>query len=157
MQLTPVQLRENVLEFLRDNHVMHVATTDGIVPIASVLVYVVDDQCNFYFLTFQHARKVVHLEKNNNISLAVWEHNTMLVEVEGTASLIEDVERKRELVQALAEVATHEARFWPPIFRIDDTEHLLYKITPERMRMLDVTKKALTHSALPFVEVALRD
>jgi hypothetical protein len=55
----------------------------------------------------------------------------------------------------LAEIATQESRFWPPIFRIDESEHVIFEVVPERVRTLDITEKGMTHTTLPFEEVVL--
>jgi nitroimidazol reductase NimA-like FMN-containing flavoprotein (pyridoxamine 5'-phosphate oxidase superfamily) len=85
MALTPEQRRANTLEFLKDACVMNLATTDGNVPLASIMLYAVDDAFHFYFVSFRSAKKVAHIAKNPRVSISVWGHNTALVEVEGNA------------------------------------------------------------------------
>jgi len=83
---TPFKIREDAREFLDRNFVMHLATVgkDG-APYVSILVYASDDAFNLYFVTYKHSKKAENIKNDARTSVAIWEHNTLLIQIESSS------------------------------------------------------------------------
>lgn len=150
-----MESKNQLLSFLRANYVMSIATSDNDMPSSSILLYHVDEGLNFYFATHTNSLKVRNLQKNPRISLSVWEHNKMLVQANGKAIELTSDEEKVLIIDKLAESAAKGANFWPPLFRIKGDDYIVFKITPDWMRVLDLEKDTMTQVDSPFTEVML--
>ena len=146
---------ERVVHFLKNNFVMNIATTDGDKPSASVVIYVIDEHLNFYFVTHKDSYKTKHLLKNPNISFSVWQFLEMSVQADGTTNVVEDEAQKEWVMSAFGDAATKDPNFWAPIFRIKGSDYILFKITPHWMRMLDLTHNTVRQRESPFTEIKL--
>jgi uncharacterized pyridoxamine 5'-phosphate oxidase family protein len=147
--------REMVLKFLNNNFVMNIATTDGLKPSASVVVYVIDEHLNFYFVTHKDSYKTRHLINNPHISFSIWEFHKMSIQADGTTAVVENEAEKEWVMNAFGDAATKDPNFWAPIFRIKGGEYVLFKITPHWMRMLDLSRNTVRQHESPFTEIEL--
>lgn len=149
------KLKSDVLAFLRQNFIMSVAVSEGDKPSSSILLYYVDDDLNFHFATHKDSHKARKLIKNPNISLSVWKHGEMLVQVDGRATEIIDLQDKLAIVDFLAEATIKGDNFWPPLLRIKGDNYAVFKIKPTWMRKLDLVQDTISQVDSPFEEIQL--
>lgn len=145
--------REEVLEFLKRQFIMNVATISDNKPHSSVLLYTIDDEFTITFATHADTYKAKNLINNPHISLSIWEHGEMLVQADGKAELIEDEAEKLEMVERLAEAAAKDDDFWPPLLRLGGTDYVVFHIKPYWMRALDLTNDTIRAKESPYTDI----
>ncbi len=134
---------------------MQIATVSGDQPGVSVMLYTVDDDMNFYFGTHKDSFKIKNLLANPKVSAVVWEFGKIQVQINGSASPVEDSSEQAEAMEKLADSATMNSDFWPPLFRIKGGDYILMKIKPNWMRVLDLTNNTIRQEESPFIEIKL--
>lgn len=134
---------------------MQIATVSGDQPGVSVMLYTVDDDMNFYFGTHKDSFKIKNLLTNPKISAVVWEFGKIQVQINGTAIPLEDPSEQVKIMDQLADSATKDSEFWPPLFRIKGGEYILMKIKPTWMRVLDLTNNTMRQESSPFIDIKL--
>jgi len=132
---------------------MDLATSHEDKPAVASAVYVIDEDLNFYFVTYRVSLKAQNLINNPQCSLTVWQFLEMSVQASGTASIVEDEEKKTWVLDGLADAATKDPNFWAPIFRIKGGDYVVFKITPTWMRALDLSQSTVRQQESPFTEV----
>ncbi len=145
--------KRDVIAFLKDHFVMEIATSYDNKPTVSPVIYVMDADGCFYFVTYRLSCKAQNLIKNNQASLTVWEFLKMCVQVDGTTTVVEDPEKIAWVMDAFADAATKDPNFWAPIFRIQRGDYCVFKITPTWMRVLDLTHSTVRQAESPFTEI----
>lgn len=148
-------IKKEVLAFLKANIIMSIAVCSNNKPISSILLYYVEDDFTFYFATHESSYKAKVLLENPAVSLSVWKFNDMLVQVDGTAQPIRDEHEKLAMVDKLAESASKEKDFWPPLLRIKGNDYIVFKITPTWMRQLDMKQNTISQTESPLTEITL--
>lgn len=149
------KIKTDTLSFLKNNFVMEIATAKDNKPAASVVVYVIDDELNFYFVTYRNSFKAQNLLLNPQISLTVWQFLKMSVQVDGEASVVEDEAQKEWVIDAFADAATKDPNFWAPIFRIKRGDYCVFKIKPIWIRTLDLSHSTVRQEQTPFTEIKI--
>lgn len=140
-------------DFLKQKFVMELATCVDNKPAVAPVIYVVDEQLNFYFVTYLHTLKAQNLIANPKCSFVVWEFLKMSVQASGIASIVNDEEKKAWVAEAFADAATRDPNFWAPIFRIKRGDYAVFKIEPTWMRVLDLTHNTVRQEESPFTEI----
>ncbi len=142
-----------VLAFLRSVSVMNLAVSSDDKPISSVLLFHVDDDFTFYFGTHSDSYKALAIRKNPNVSLSIWGHKLMLVQVDGIAEeILEPVTVDLALNDIVA--ATNNIKnFWPPVLRIRGNGYAVFSIKTTWMRALDLQSDAISEKELPFTMI----
>lgn len=148
-------LKTEVLGFLRENFIMSAAVSQNDKPSSTILLYYVDDDLNFYFATHTDSYKTRKLLQNPAISISVWKHNEMLLQGDGIATEVTDVQQKLSIVDKLAESASKGPDFWPPLFRIGGEAYIVFKIKLTWLRKLDLKQDTMTQVDSPFEEIIL--
>lgn len=134
-------MREKILAFLKKNQVMVLATVDSQKhPHCSPLLYVADDDLNIYFFTHDDSRKAVHLSENEYVAVSVWSHDEFSLQIEGSASVVSDVDTITEKIGFLADAAAKEStKFSPPILRLSsEMNYVVFKIKVSTVRFIDL-------------------
>lgn len=148
--------KQDVIKFLRSVNIMSLAACHGDKPISTILLFAVDEDLNFYFATRSETYKTKALEVNPNVSMAIWEHKRMLVQVDGKAEKIENLEEVNEVIDMLADSVSRIGNFWPPVVRFNDKgEYAVFRITPHWLRSLDLTNESIREKEDPFTEIDL--
>lgn len=142
--------------FLENHFVMSLATSNENRPAVAPVVYVLDKELNFYFVTYKTSYKAQNLIKNPHCSFTVWEFLKMCVQGAGEVTVVEDEKRQNWVMDAFADVATRDPNFWAPIFRIKREEYCVFKIKPTWLRVLDLTHNTVRQQESPFTEVNLK-
>lgn len=153
--LTYEKTKSEMISFLKDNFVMNLATVNENKPAVAPVVYVTDDELNFYFVTYRQSFKAQNLVNNSQCSFTIWKFLEMCVQVDGLASLVEDEAKKEWVVKAFADSATKDPNFWAPIFRIKRGDYCVFKIKPTWMRVLDLTHNTVRQEESPYTEIKL--
>ncbi len=148
-----VQIKQKVEAFLREHFVMELATSYKDKPSVSPVVYIVDDDLQFYFVTYADSVKAQKLQKNPYCSFTIWESQQMSIQADGTAQVITDVQKIEWVMDAFADAATKDPHFWAPIFRIKKRSYQVFKITPTWMRSLDLSQSTVRQQKTPFTEI----
>ena len=155
--LTYEKIKSEAIQFLKDNFIMEIATSHDNNPSVSVVVYMIDENLNFYFITQRNSYKAKYIINNPRISLVVWEHLKMSVQADGVVSIVEDVVKKDWVLNAFADATTKEKNFWSPLLRIKNGEYIIFKISPTWMRILDLSTTTIRQDLSPFTEINLSD
>lgn len=88
------KIKIDMTAFLKEKFVMELATSVDNKPTVAPMVYAVDDDLNFYFITYTYTLKAENLIVNPHCSFVVWEFLRMSVQASGTASVVEDETKK---------------------------------------------------------------
>lgn len=147
--------KEEVRNFLKTQYLMQIATADNDQPGVSVMLYTIDDDLNFYFGTHKDSYKIKNLLKNPKISLVVWKFGEIQVQANGTTTPLEDPNEQIKIMDQLADSATKDTDFWPPLFRIKGDDYIIMKIKPNWMRVLDLTNNTVRQEDDPFTDINL--
>jgi nitroimidazol reductase NimA-like FMN-containing flavoprotein (pyridoxamine 5'-phosphate oxidase superfamily) len=148
------QLRLEVMEALRINPLMVLATTDeNGQPQCNTLVYTIDDDLNFYFITRSNTKKSKNIEANPNVSLSACFRPPYNIEAIGKAEPVTDEETKLMIMDAFAQHVINLENIWPPIFRYSQDEYVFYKIVPTSLRALEMKKQHITEDEPPFYQL----
>ncbi len=148
-------IKSDTISFLKQHWVMELATCSDQKPAVTPVVYVMDDDLHFYFITYRDTLKARNLLVNPECSLVVWEFLHMSVQVSGVATLVEDEAKKAWVVEAFADAATKDPNFWAPIFRIQGGDYAVFEIQPTWMKSLDLTHSTVRQEESPFTEITL--
>lgn len=148
-------MEQKILDFLKKEAIMTIAVADGDKPQSSVVLYTINDDFTMYFAVHTSSYKAQTLLKNPKISLSVWDHNEMLVQADGTVTVIEGKELQDMIFTRLAsQISRAGEDFWPPVFRVShDETYTVFEVKPHWLRSLDLTKPNLTEEKPPFYEV----
>lgn len=148
--------KKRVRDFLQRHFIMQIATVSPRnKPHASVMLYHMDRDFTFYMVTHRETYKSQNLLKKPYISLSVWEHGHMMVQADAKVSTVKDKKQALAITEKLADAATADEGFWPPLFRIGGDEYILFKIKPTWLRALDLTSTTITSKHTPFTEIKL--
>jgi nitroimidazol reductase NimA-like FMN-containing flavoprotein (pyridoxamine 5'-phosphate oxidase superfamily) len=149
--------KPEVIKFLRSVNIMSLAACHGDKPLSTVLLYAVDDDFNFYFATRSETYKAKALAINPKVSLSVWEHKKMLIQVDGQAQQISNLERANEVVEMLADSTARIGDFWPPVVQQKQKgEYIIFKIKPDWLRALDLSNNTIRGDKDAFTEFDLK-
>lgn len=145
--------KEEVRDFLNSQYLMQMATMNGDQPGVSVMLYTIDDDLNFYFGTHKDSFKIKNLMENPKVSLVVWKFGEIQVQANGEAHPIDDEEEQVKILEKLADSATKDEDFWPPLFRIKGDDYIIMKIKPNWMRVLDLKNNTVRQEGSPFTDI----
>ena len=134
------ELKRTVKDFLNGHRKAILAfISEGNQPSVSLMLYVIDDELNFYFGTRKEFQKYERLLENNKVALAVVEEGInpcKVVQVQGTAEFIPEEKMKETL-------SFFESKNPSKYYVKDAPDFVMFKIHPQRMRLLDATNGKL--------------
>ncbi len=150
--------KENVkakaLDYLKGEALMVLATCGkDCRPYATAMLFVVDDDLNFYFITREDTKKAANLADNPMAALSVGFESPMNVQAEGPVERIDGEAERTDLFAKLADAGGKIKDFWPPLLRIEAGDYLLFRLTPERVRVLDMESERVNEAELPFTDI----
>lgn len=145
--------KKQILEFLKSVAIMSIAAVGEHGPVSSVVVFAVDNDLSFYFLTKRETYKAKALLKNPKISLCVWEHRKMLVQASGSVIEVESGDEFNKIHEQIDKASHVIKNFWWPILNINKGEYVIFKIHPEWIRALDLTGKNIKEEGDPFFTI----
>lgn len=135
------KLEKLINNYLRQSHMMQVATVSGRKPWVATVYYVVDDELNLYWASPEKTNHSQHIRKNSNVAVAVpvvHKKNKPVVglQAEGQANIIENI----KLCEKIAEKYASEFGFgdkWIEKVCDGQTVHKLYKFKPTKFVLFD--------------------
>lgn len=150
-------MKEEILKFLQNQHIATLATvTKDNRPHAAVILYAVDQDLNLYFATHKKTEKIDNVKQNNKVSLTIWKHKELSVQIEGEGEEVTDSQECSKILEVLAVSASKEnSDFYPPILRIKGQDYAIYKIKPTRCRYLDFKDEHINESSPTVHELTL--
>lgn len=129
------------IEFLRSKTTAVISTVSPAgQPMAATIYFVVDDDFNFYFTTKSFTRKNQNLETNPNVALVVGtQSEPVTAQIQGVATRITN-QGEIDLRMGQIEEIFAKNQYVAPLFQLAPprNEVLVYKITPNWMRWLDL-------------------
>lgn len=149
--------KQDIINFLRNVNIMSLAACYEDKPLSTVLLFAIDNDLNFYFTTRSETYKTKAIEGNPKVSMSIWEHKKMLVQVDGVATKVDNLEKVNEVIDMLAESVTRIGDFWPPVIRFKGRgDYTVFKITPNWLRALDLGGNSIRQDEDPFTEIDLK-
>lgn len=149
------QIKDAATSFLKENFVMALSTANENGPATAPVIFVTDEDLNFYFVTYRISYKAQNLINNPKCSFAIWQFLKMSVQGAGEASIVEDEAKQAWVMDSFADAATKDPNFWAPIFRIKRGDYCIFKIKPTWLRVLDLTHNTVRQQESPFTEIKL--
>lgn len=136
-------LKEDVLNFLNAHRKAVFAITSEGRPSASLMLYVIDDDLNFYLGTRKGFIKYDRLKENPNVAIAVVEEGMdplRVVQVQGSVEFIPEEETEKTL-------KFFESKNSSKYYVKDAPDFIMFKVIPSRIRWVDATSGDLaTHN-----------
>ncbi len=134
---------------------MSIAVCDQSKPLSSIVLFAVDDDFTIYFASLRDSFKARTLQKNNKISLCVWQTKQMLVQADGEVSLLQKKKEAGEALEKIVQSATSLEDFWPPILQIKGHDYQVFKVHLTWMRALDLTSAHISETESMFTDFFL--
>ena len=154
--MTTVIPKEDILDFIKSQFIMQIATCSENKPAVSVMLFAIDDSFNIYFATHRNSYKSKNLLSNPKVGIAIWEHTKMLIQIDADVEEITNSDDVAKALDMLADQATKSEEFWPPVFRINNGEYVIFKAKPYWARALDLTRSTIRQEDTPFTEINLK-
>ncbi len=121
-------------------------------PVATVLLYAIDDDFTMYFATHRSTIKAKSLAIDPKISFSVWRNHEMLIQASGATREVTDSNQLESVLDKLAESTTTVEDFWPPILQVKGSDYVVYEIKIDWMRALDLSNVAI-HNEQQFSQI----
>lgn len=122
-------------------------------PQVNVMLFAVDKEFNFYFTTHKSSRKAKNLKQNNRISITVWKHKQMMVQADAKVAPLTKEPEINHALDLLADKATMDDEFWPPLLQIEGNDYIIYKAKPSKITALDLSKPTIHKATSPFTVI----
>lgn len=144
--------KDEVLKFLKENPIMSAAMCGGSDrPVSTVLLFAVDDNFAIYFATRGGTYKDKALSINPMMSVSVWKHKEMEVQMSGKAAKVTDPKEIDDHLDRLVDAIEMIDDFWAPILRMKG-DYVFYRFKPDWVRVLDLSSDSLSESESGFTE-----
>jgi len=128
----------NIYAFMKKNHiaVLATATKDG-KPYAATVYYATDSKLNVFFVTKDRTQKSRILTENPRAAVVVYEADTQTtVQISGNVSVVDNPEMLAKALRMMSGYSKETAGTEEtPIEKLNSGNYLLYKISPESIRM----------------------
>lgn len=135
-------------EFLKNNKLATIATisVENNGPQASLVYYVNNDNFHIFMVTSTESRKVKNIFKNNKVALVIGQEiKPLVLQIEGEASIVDDQDKKREIVSRYLDIANEsnpESINFPPIMKIpSDSGFIVVEITITHFKFSDFSAR----------------
>jgi general stress protein 26 len=137
----------NLRSLLESNVLGVISTAQENGTESAVVHFEADESCAIYLNTRTSSRKYANILKNPNVSFVVYGRDpAMTLQLEGTASIIEDISAIKDEYSKLLK-RTLAAGTVPPIMKTSSSEMALIKITPTWARFSDFSENGLSAAA----------
>lgn len=153
--ITPIS-KQQVFDFLKSVSIMSLAACDGDKPLATVLLFAIDEDLTIYFATRESSHKAVAIQKNPQVSLTVWYTQQMLVQIDGNANRIHNPNEVNEAMNKIVEASSQIKNFWPPLLSYNTHDpYAIFAIKPTWVRALNLSNDVIKAAEPPFTQIAL--
>jgi nitroimidazol reductase NimA-like FMN-containing flavoprotein (pyridoxamine 5'-phosphate oxidase superfamily) len=144
--------REEILAFLKGMPILSLSACKEGKPVASIVVFAIDDDFTIYFASHGDSIKAEALRQNPTLAYSVWKQDTMLVQGGGEARELKDEEYSRAMNKILKAMENIE-NFWPPILRITGENYTAFAVKPAWIRALDLSQPSYDGAERPFSDL----
>ena len=131
------KIEQSALQFAKARKLAIISTvsSEG-VPESAMVLYHIDDEFNFFFVTRSDSRKVRNLSTNKNISVVIGtDLGPSTLQMSGTAEIIPQDEQKT-FIENLSKDTTLGALYYGPFLEIVGINFTLYKVKMNWVRWL---------------------
>lgn len=151
--LNSTEAHKQASDFLSTQYFMSIATIgkEGC-PHVSTVVYFIDKDLNFYFLTNKNTRKVEDLFHNEQIGGEVHNVPEWYVQFRGTITALDEDETNK-VIDLFAERANEFKDFWPPLFMQKNITYVAFKIQPKWLRLTDLSNMNISATQPPIYTI----
>ena len=136
--------KTKALDFLKDHHVgvLSTATKDG-QPWGSAIVFALDEDLKFYFVTRAETLKYQNIKANPTVALTVADpKDQVTVQIQGKVSRVEAKDYIDVVFKKLAHVKPHDDASWvPPVIKVHKGDYMVLCITPTHVQYADFKQK----------------
>ncbi|MFA6407342.1 MAG: pyridoxamine 5'-phosphate oxidase family protein [Candidatus Paceibacterota bacterium] len=138
------KIKKEAKEYLQSEKLAVVSTvsSEG-KPQSATVLYLLDDEFNFFFVTRSDTKKVENLLTNNDVSIVVGaQMGPVTMQMSGVATLLSSTEQK-EFVYKLSKNTELKQLYYGPFLNLEGINFSLYRvaITWARWLKIDIEKK----------------
>lgn len=130
--------REHILNFLKDNSVAVLATTDkNCQPHSAAIYYHVDENINLYFITKRDTTKSNNIHSTGKAAITVFEAKSQTtVQAIGKVSEENDINITQKVFnEVLRKSMSASEAGVPPISKLQAGPYVVYCFTPDSLKM----------------------
>lgn len=147
--------KNHVLDVMRKISLMSLAVCGADnQPQSHMLLFSVDKNFTMYFATTTNSNKYISLQKNNKVGASIFSDKEMFIQIQGVVTEIVDQDFA-QILEKLAETATNLPNFWHPLLQIANSKYSVFTLTPKSIRVLDLSRDTISHSASPFINIKI--
>jgi len=131
--------KEQALRFLKSNHLAAVGTiSKNGEPHVATLLYLMDDDFNFYFITHRYTRKCNNLEGNNKVGIAITSdaNGPETVQIQGESEILAN--NSKEFVDRLNEWMDASTSYYGSFLKVTSAEFWIFKVKTNWLRYMTV-------------------
>lgn len=133
-----IETRQKVIDFLKSNVFASIATVSiENKPNCGAILYLFDDNLDFYFVTRSQSRKNINLQSNSNIAIVVGTgENNISIQAEGMAEAVKD--KARYFVEEVNKKENLSKLFYGPLMTFDGVDFVVYKVRIDWIKYMEV-------------------
>jgi general stress protein 26 len=138
--------KEDILRFWKSHPIASIAVNGEEFPISSVVLTYMNDELEFYFGTGIDSHKAKALLKNEKVSFSNWVKGEAIVQGTATAIAMRERELMEGIVERIVDAMEGMEDFWPPLLNMWKNDYIIFKLTPNFMRVIDLHNPAMKKS-----------
>lgn len=131
-------IKRQALEFLKNKEIAVISTvSENNEPTAATILFSVDDDFNFYFITRRQTRKFKNLQINKNIAIVVGtELEPGTIQIQGEAQLLKENEAEKFIKEMTKNKKDLLDLYSGPFLSISGIDFAIFKVKINWMRYL---------------------
>ncbi len=131
--------KQDALKFLKEKQLAVVSTASSTgKPEAATVIYFIDDDFNFYFVTRRNTRKFENLQSNSNVAIVVGtELLPVTVQIGGTAELVSGGEGELLMAEIIKRPQI-QSLYFGPFLQLKGIDFAAFKVKINWLRWLSV-------------------
>lgn len=146
--------KKQVLEFLSKTPFIALATTDSKGhPYNTPMLFIIDEELNFYFATHRKSNKSKNILARPDISITAGFHDDLNVQVQAKAHELTDEKEIDDTINELIAKAATVHKFWPPVLRLHDEDYIIFKGKPNSLKAFDPTSVKISVEGELFTQL----
>ncbi|CAN5639154.1 hypothetical protein BH23PAT1_BH23PAT1_2900 [soil metagenome] len=136
-----MDLQELITKYMRQGHMMQLATVAADQPWCCSVYYVVDEDCNIYWASIPDRRHSKEIAMHGNVAGAIpiqfaKGEKVIGLQVEGTASMVDSPGEIKQIAKKYASKFDRTMQ-WVEEFSSGQTKHKLYRLKPKLIVLFD--------------------
>lgn len=136
-----MEIQKLLRNYLDQKHMMQLATVSGDQPWVCTVYYVYDDELNLYWASLPSRRHSQEIASHSKVAAAipvkhVKGEKVIGIQVQGDAAIIELSDAIKPIAEKYAQKFGRDDK-WLKEFANLETDHRLYKLTPELFVLFD--------------------